>query len=116
MLGLNDCRDLATAARFLDSAGRFEAEALPAHVEELCGPDTAPLIRAVTSKLADHVTGADSLRQTAKALRILGLWRCATAGRLDACSCLQDLERQAKRTIRANALDYVGRRFYSAEP
>lgn len=108
LLGLNDCHDLAKVARFLDKAARLEPGPLLDQVEALCSPETAPFLRSAASKFVERLTGVDSLKKVARALRITGVWHCAVSGAVETCPCLDDLEREAKRAIRTDILSVAG--------
>jgi len=102
--GLKDCRDLAAVARFLDQAARLEPGPILDRVESLCGPDAVDLVQDVTERFVARMTGIDSLKSVAQALRIAGVWSCAISGALDTCACADDLARQMKQAIRGDLL------------
>jgi hypothetical protein len=104
LLGLKDCRELATVARFLEKAARLEPAPLLEKVEELCGPDTAELMRDATRSLLERLTGIDSLQKVARAFRWAGVLRCAIADALETCACLRDLQRDEVGELRAGAI------------
>jgi hypothetical protein len=103
--GMKDCEDLAKAARFLDQAARLEPGPLLQHVEALCGPDTADLVRTLTEKLLERLTGIDSLKNVAKMLRCAGIWHCAVAGTLATCPCLNYFQQEATMSLRDDILN-----------
>jgi hypothetical protein len=98
--GLKNCEDLARVARYLDQAARLEPGPLLDQVEALCGPATADLIRTLTEKLLQRLTGINSLKDVAKALRFAGIWHCAVAGTLATCPCLNHVQRQTTESLR----------------
>jgi hypothetical protein len=101
---MKDCRDLAAVARLLDQSARLEPGPILDRVEGLCGPDTVDLVRDVTQRLVARLTGIDSLKSVAQALRIAGVWSCAISGALDTCACADDLARQMKQALHADLL------------
>jgi hypothetical protein len=106
--GLKDCRDLAAAARVLESAARLDPDPLLDGIEEQCGPETAQVIRGATSKVLERLTGIDSLKDLARLLRIAGVWHCALADALETCPCVDDLERNFKHGIRTSLPSGIG--------
>jgi hypothetical protein len=105
LLGLKDCRELATVARFLEKSARLEPAPLLEKVEQLCGPETAELMQDATRSLLERLTGIDSLQKVARALRWAGVLRCAMADALETCVCLRDLQRDEVGELRAGAID-----------
>lgn len=102
--GLKDCRDLAAVARSLDQAARLEPGPILDRVESLCGPETVDLVRDVTERFIARLTGIDSVKSVARALRIAGVWSCVMSNTLDTCACADDLARQMKQAVRADLL------------
>jgi hypothetical protein len=104
---LQDCRDLAAAARVLEKAARLDPGPLLEDIEKRCGPEAAHIIRGAASKVFERMTGIDSLKDLAMAFRIAGVWRCVLADALETCPCRKGLERDAGRLVRAGLLDGV---------
>lgn len=107
--GLKDCEDLAKVARYLDQAARLEPGPLLDQVEARCGPATASPIRTLTEKLIQRLTGINSLKDVAKALRFAGIWHCAVAGMLETCPCLNHVHQQATKSLRSDGLGNLDR-------
>lgn len=101
---LRDCRDLATAARVLESAARLDPNPLLEGIEEQCSTEHARVIREATSKVLERLTGIDSLKDLARALRIAGVWHCVLTEALETCPCLEGLGRDVERGIRTELL------------